>query len=119
LVVLDDVSSSQQVQLLLANSPGALLIVTSRRRLASLPASRIYSLEGLPLAEARSLFHQMSADRELYDEPESVDLILEYCQQLPLAISAAATRLRLRPNWPASYLATRLADPEQRLVELR
>jgi DNA-binding SARP family transcriptional activator len=119
LMVLDDVLSSQQIQLLLANSPQALLIVTSRRRLASLPASRIYSLDGLPSAEARSLFHELAADRELYDEPESVDRILEYCQRLPLAISAAASKLRHRPNWPASYLAGRLADPEQRLVELR
>jgi DNA-binding SARP family transcriptional activator len=119
LLVLDDADSAQLVSLLTPDSPSCLTIVTSRRRLTALPAAKVFSLDVPPLAEARLLFQRLTPDRTGSYEQRLCDLILEQCGRLPLAISIVAARLRHRPMWSMEFLASRLADPRRRLLELR
>lgn len=119
LLVLDNVASSEHIRPLLAGGPGCLTLVTSRRCLTNLTSAWLVSLDVLPRNEARELFYRLVGDRCPAPEPDRVDSVLEYCGYLPLAIVAAAARLRHRPTWPVSYLAARLAAPERRLAELQ
>jgi hypothetical protein len=72
-----------------------------------------------PLPEARRLFQRLTPDRTGSYEQQHCDLVLDQCGRLPLAISIVAARLRHRPTWSVDYLASRLADPRRRLLELR
>ncbi|MFI1969636.1 AfsR/SARP family transcriptional regulator [Streptomyces cinnamoneus] len=129
LLVLDNVASTDQIRALPADGPGCLTIVTSRRSLTGLPTARPYFLDPLPLDEARRLFRRLVPDRAAGADAaggpgrdataEDVDTLLRHCGHHPLAIAAAAARLRHRPTWSVGYLADRLAEPGRRLTELR
>ncbi|MEO6502526.1 MAG: BTAD domain-containing putative transcriptional regulator [Jatrophihabitantaceae bacterium] len=118
LLILDDAASTHRIEPLLASSAGCLTLVTSRRRLALLPSTGVYSLDVFSMSDAQVLFQRLTADREGTYEPHHVDAILEYCGRLPLAVNIAAARLRHRQVWSVAYFAARLADPRRRLLEL-
>ncbi|HEY3609263.1 MAG TPA: BTAD domain-containing putative transcriptional regulator [Pseudonocardiaceae bacterium] len=120
LLVLDNAANSRHVQPLVLTGPGCLTVVTSRRHLTMVPEARVHSLDVLSPADAQDLFHRLTDGRYAHDDQRPhVDTVLACSGHLPLAIVMAATRLRHRPAWPLSYLATRLADPRRRLAELR
>ncbi|MEE1927335.1 AfsR/SARP family transcriptional regulator [Streptomyces sp. TRM 70351] len=121
LLVLDNAAFPEHISPLLADGPDCLTLVTSRRRLplTVLCPARIISLDMLAPDEARRLFRALVGDRHPAPEPHLLDAVLRHCGHLPLAVSAAAARLRHRPSWPLAHLAARLADPERRLAELQ
>jgi tetratricopeptide (TPR) repeat protein len=115
LIVLDNALDENQVRLLLPGSPGCLVLITSRHRLAGLDDARALSLDVLPLDDALDLFTRITgADRR----SEAVAEIVKLCGRLPLAIRIAAARLNARPSWTAAHLADRLRDHRHRLTEL-
>jgi DNA-binding SARP family transcriptional activator len=113
LLVLDDAVGAAQVAPLLPGTCGAFTIVTSRRRLCGLDGVRNLELDPLPDADALDLLAgpQPHGDAGL--------LVARLCGNLPLALRVATGRLRQRPSWDASRLATRLRCPGTRLAELR
>ncbi|MFJ9776191.1 BTAD domain-containing putative transcriptional regulator [Kitasatospora sp. NPDC101157] len=116
-VVLDDAADAAQIRPLLPPAPSALIIVTSRQRLAELPCARPVFLDVLPVDDAVALFSNVvgpdrSADRERVVE------IVDRCGLLPLAIELAASRLKARPSWTLDHLARRLSR-KGRLAEIR
>ncbi|MFI9201172.1 BTAD domain-containing putative transcriptional regulator [Streptomyces sp. NPDC053048] len=121
LVVLDNAADAEQIGPLLSAGEGCLTLVTSRRRLTmtALSPTRVLSLDPLPREEGYELFCRLLGDRHPKPGPGTVGGILEHCGDLPLAVSAAAARLRRRPSWPVEHLAERLADPVLRLGELQ
>ncbi|MEV6568686.1 AfsR/SARP family transcriptional regulator [Streptomyces kronopolitis] len=121
LVVLDNAADAEQIGPLLPAGDGCLTIVTSRRRLTmtTLSPTRVLSLEPLSREEGYQLFCRLLGNRHPTPLPEAVNGILEHCGDLPLAVSAAAARLRRRPSWPVRYLAKRLSDRWLRLGELQ
>jgi DNA-binding SARP family transcriptional activator len=121
LVILDDVRQAELIDLLRPSGSACLTIVTSRRRftLISPVPTRILSLDVFPREDSRQLFGQLLDDRRAAADPASVESILDNCGDLPLAVCAAAARLRRRPMWPARHLAERLADPMLLLSELQ
>ncbi|MEJ3750861.1 tetratricopeptide repeat protein [Actinomycetes bacterium KLBMP 9797] len=119
LVVLDNAAGEDQVLPLLPGSPGCLVLVTSRRRLAGLDHTLMVSLETLPVVDAVALFTQSVGEGRLRDgSAELLGELVELCDRLPLALRIAAARLRSHPAWGLSDLVRRLRDQQHRLVEL-
>ncbi|WP_406839918.1 BTAD domain-containing putative transcriptional regulator [Streptomyces sp. AHU1] len=121
LVVLDNAADAEQIGPLLPAGDDCLTLVTSRRRLTMtmLSPTRVLSLDRMPREEGYALFCRLLGDRHPIPQPDAVSGILEHCGDLPLAVSAAAARLRRRPSWPVRHLAERLSDPALRLAELQ
>ncbi|WP_235002218.1 AfsR/SARP family transcriptional regulator [Actinacidiphila paucisporea] len=118
LVVLDDASSDAQLAPLLPASPDTALLVTSRRRLVTVPAPCTVPLEPLGDQDAVALLAETAgADRIRAELPAARDLV-RYCAGLPLAVRIAGARLAARPHWTVARLAARLADPRTRLAAL-
>ncbi len=119
LILLDDAATETQVAPLLPGSPGCLVLITSRRRLAGLDPTHTLSLDTLPAPDAASLFVQTAGEGRLSDEPpDLVAELVELCGRLPLAIRIAAARLRSHPAWSLPHLVQRLQDRQHRLSEL-
>lgn len=118
LVLLDNVADTRQILPLLPGTPGCLTIVTSRYRLTDLMPTDHLTLQELSADEGRALFRTIAGDKRTLSEREAVDDVVGICGHLPLAIRLAATKLRHRPSWTVSYLASRLATGRQRLATL-
>lgn len=119
LVVLDNASAEAQVAPLLPGSPGSLVLITSRRRLAGLDHTHVLSLDPLPVAEAVTLLTRTAGDGRLRDQPRHLLVeLVELCGRLPLAIRIASARMRSHPTWHPHHLIERLCDKRQRLGEL-
>ncbi|MFF1342470.1 BTAD domain-containing putative transcriptional regulator [Streptomyces sp. NPDC058290] len=121
LVVLDNAVGAEQIRLLLPAGDECLTLVTSRRRLTmtALSPTRVVSLDPLPREEGYALFCRLLGKRHPAPRPDEVSGILDHCGDLPLAVAAAAARLRRRPSWQLWHLAQRLADPALRLADLQ
>ena len=118
LIVLDDAADETQVGPLLADRPGCLTLITSRRRLTDLESAYHISLDVLPPTEAIDLFARVAGPERAAVEPEPVAAVVRLCGYLPLAIRVAAARLRSRPTWTVAHLAERLSEGQRRLGEL-
>jgi DNA-binding SARP family transcriptional activator len=118
LIVLDDAASAEQVRPLIPGTAGSAVIVTSRGRLAGLPASGSVTLAPLEHADARRLLGRITGRPRLEAEAEATAQVVDACGGLPLAIRIAAERLNGRPVWPVAHLARALADERHRLDEL-
>jgi tetratricopeptide (TPR) repeat protein/DNA-binding SARP family transcriptional activator len=119
LIVLDNAATETQVQPLLPGSPGCLVLITSRRRLAGLDHTHTLSLDTLPTPDAVTLLrHTAGEDRLAGQPPELLTELVDLCGRLPLAIRIAAARLRSHPTWRVSHLVERLRDRQHRLGEL-
>jgi tetratricopeptide (TPR) repeat protein len=118
LVVLDDAAGHEQVRPLLPGTPGSLVLITSRRRLAALEEVEPLTLGTLPPGQAGQLFNRLTAAGPSVDRAAVAEL-MELCGCLPLAIGLVAGRLRSRPSWSVRDLADRLRDTQDRLSEMR
>ncbi|WP_187414090.1 BTAD domain-containing putative transcriptional regulator [Nonomuraea sp. PA05] len=115
LVLLDNALDASQVRPLVPAGPGCAVIVTSRRRLASLDGAEHLHLTGLDDHDATALLARVTGGRRVQAEPAEADRIAALCGGLPLALRILAARLAARPDWTLSYLAGRLADATSRL----
>ncbi|SMD06923.1 AfsR/SARP family transcriptional regulator [Kibdelosporangium aridum] len=118
LVLFDDAANAAQVQGLLPASNWGVL-VTSRQRMAELPATHQIELDVLPTSEAGELLGKIAGLDRVNREPEAAEAILQSCGYLPLAIRIAGARIAGRRGWTLNVLERRLADETQRLSELK
>lgn len=118
LILLDNVADTNQILPLLPGAPSCLTIVTSRARLTDLMATCQLTLQEMSPTEGRELFSRIIGDKRAQGERDAVDMIVNVCGRLPLAIRLAAAKLRHRPSWSVSYLASRLTSGRQRLATL-
>ncbi|MEV0732313.1 tetratricopeptide repeat protein [Polymorphospora sp. NPDC050346] len=116
LLVLDDAADTNHITPLLPAAPGCLVLITSRRKLTTLPAT-ILTLDTLPPDQAAQLFTERVGHRALH-EPEAVDRITRLCGYLPLAITLTAARLLTHGSWTVTDIADDLAEARDRLAEL-
>jgi len=120
LVVLDNARDADQVRPLLPGSPGSMVLITSRDRLAGLAAAEgasLLTLEVLTEAEARALvLARVGTGRKA--EPAAVAEITELCGRLPLALAVTAARAAARPALSLAELAAELRDTRNRLDAL-
>ncbi|GLW05747.1 SARP family transcriptional regulator [Microtetraspora sp. NBRC 13810] len=117
LVVLDDAAGADQVRPLLPGTPGCLVLITSRRRLAGLDGVRPLSLDILAPNDAALLFRRIvGLDRKV--DARAVKEVVSLCGHLPLAVTIVANKLRHRPARGVDGLATRLSRARDRLAEM-
>jgi len=115
-VVLDDAHGADQVVPLLPGAGASRVLITCRRRLPGLGQAFPLSLGVLPQHDAAALFAAVSGRPA---EPGTqVAAVVGLCGGLPLAVRAAADRLRDRPTWTVAHLVRRLADERALLAEL-
>ena len=107
LVLLDNAAGSAQVADLLPAGPGALALVTSRRRLTGLDGVHPESLPVLAEDEAVTLLARIAGDRVAAQPAEAVEVVRR-CGGLPLALRLAGARLAHRPRWQVADLARRI-----------
>jgi tetratricopeptide (TPR) repeat protein len=119
LVLLDDARDAAQVTPLLPAGTGCLVLITSRRHLAELPGAEPLRVGGLDPADALAVLTLAAGADRLAADPEGARRIVRSCAGLPLALGIAGARLRARPGWTPTDLATRLDDERRRLDELR
>lgn len=96
LIVLDDAQDADQVRPLLPGSPGCLVVVTSRNRLAGLvaiDAAHPVGLDELSTVESYDLLASRLGVRRLAAEPEATKEIITRCAGLPLALTVVAARI--------------------------
>jgi DNA-binding SARP family transcriptional activator len=101
LVVLDNAASPEQVRPLLPGSPGCMVLVTSRDRLAGLVArdgAQVLTLDVLAPAEAYTLLARTIGADRVAAEPEATKTLARLCAYLPLALRIAAATLTGRPT---------------------
>jgi tetratricopeptide (TPR) repeat protein len=108
LILLDNVASKEQVELLLPPI-GCALLVTSRKKFA-LPGLREKDLDVLPLDKAKKLLLEI-ADRI----GEHAEGLAKLCGCLPIALRNAAYALKESPNMSPEGYIKRLADASKRL----
>lgn len=107
LIVLDNARDADHVRPLLPGSPGCLVVVTSRDRLAGLvtvEGAQPVVLDVLTNADARVLLA-----RRLGADSVAAELI-ELCARLPLALSVAAARAAEHSAFPRRAIVADLRD---------
>ncbi|MER7081885.1 AAA ATPase domain-containing protein [Saccharopolyspora kobensis] len=115
LLVLDNVSSVDQVRGLLPRNAEHHVVITGRDTLP-LPGALALELDVLPAAEARDLLRSTLEDSRVSDP--AAERIVALCGGLPLAVTIAAAVLAEDPALTAAALAAELEDAETRLTTL-
>ena len=115
LLVLDDAAGHQQVRPLLPGTPGSLVLITSRRRLAALEDAAVVSLDTLTPDEAAGLLARLASHAGITARDPGVAQLAALCGYLPLAIGMAGRQLAHHPAWTPAGLAADLAAARDRL----
>ena len=115
LLVLDDAAGHEQVRPLLPGTPGSLVLITSRRRLAALDDAAVISLGTLTPGEAADLLARLAARADVTAGDPGVAQLAALCGYLPLAIGMMGRQLAHHPAWTAAGLAADLAAAKDRL----
>ena len=115
LLVLDDAAGHQQVRPLLPGTPGSLVLITSRRRLAALEDAAVVSLDTLTPHEAAGLLARLAGRPGVTAGDVAVGQLAALCGYLPLAIGMTGRQLAHHPAWTAAGLAAELAAAAGRL----
>ena len=105
LLLLDNAATADQVRSLLPGSPGCLVAVTSRDRLAGLVAThgaRRLVVGPLHPEEAQALLGEVVGAKRIEAEPEAAAELARACAHLPLALRIAAANLADDPEQPIS-----------------
>jgi hypothetical protein len=113
LILADDAGSTAQVERLAPNPP-AVLLITSRRRIA---LGSVRDLDVLEPAEARALLAAiLDAARPV--GPADLDRLAAACGRLPLALRVAGAYLVLHPEVPFDDYLASVEDETTRLAAL-
>ena len=115
LLVLDDAAGHEQVRPLLPGTPGSLVLITSRRRLAALDDAAVVSLDTLAADEAAALLARLAGRPDVIASDPAVAELAALCGYLPLAIGMTGRQLAHHPAWTPADLAADLAAARERL----
>ena len=115
LLVFDDAAGHQQVRPLLPGTPGSLVLITSRRRLAALEDATVISLDTLTPGEAAGLLARLAGRVGVTAGDPGVGQLAGLCGYLPLALGMAGRQLAHHPAWTPAALAADLAAAKDRL----
>jgi tetratricopeptide (TPR) repeat protein len=121
LVILDNVSQSEQIKLLLPpTGPCAVLITTRRHDLSITRGAFRLSLGPFDpqRAEAMTLFARTIGAERARREANELAGLATVLGHLPLAIDIAASRIAYEPGWSAADFLHRVRQQQRRLAEL-
>ncbi len=110
LLLLDDVLSDEQIAPLLPNTPGSIVLVTSRMRLTGQPDAIRHGLEPMGTHDAQALL--MRAASLPSTSGPILDEVIATCGGFPLALAIVGNTLRAHPAWSLADLAEQLADAD-------
>ncbi|MDQ2588065.1 tetratricopeptide repeat protein [Saccharothrix yanglingensis] len=113
LIVLDNAATTAQVVPLLPGTPTCTVLVTSRRKLASLidrHGARHLSLGVLDRDEARALLTARLPSDRVAAEPDVIDELVALCGAYPLALAITARAVATRPAIPLTEVAAELRE---------
>ncbi|WP_427921322.1 BTAD domain-containing putative transcriptional regulator [Streptomyces sp. cg40] len=107
LVLLDDLASAEQLEVLLPGLSSGVLLVTTRDagRLTGVGGLRSIGLQKLSVLQARRMLAGILGEHRVEAEPGAVIQIIELCDRFPRALSAAAEQALIRPRLPLTDLA--------------
>lgn len=108
LVLLDNVAGEEQLRPLLPAAGTCLVLVTSRRSLATGDGVETVALDSLTPEDAVALLTRIAGAERFAADPDAAAHIARQCGYLPIAISIAARRFRSRAAWTTAHLIARL-----------
>lgn len=108
-LVLDDAAGSNQVHQVLPRGGPCLVLITSRRRLAGLPAQTV-ALGELSEAEALAMLRAGVGRHRVAAEEDAAAGIIEMSGRLPLALALVTGRARAEEGWTLTDHLERLAE---------
>ena len=115
LLILDNASGQDQVELLLPATSSPLAIITSRshfREAEGRGFMRIYQLDVLSPEEATALLTSIIGEQRIQREPGAVKELIDICGYLPLALRIVAANLSRNPDAEISATVQELtAEP--------
>jgi DNA-binding SARP family transcriptional activator len=117
LVVLDSVTSEEQVWPLLPGTASCPVIATSRMRLTGLSGARWIDVDVFDTDKSIELLARIVGHERVRAEESSAVELVKLCGGLPLALRIAGGRLASRPKWRIAGLVRRLANEARRLDE--
>jgi DNA-binding SARP family transcriptional activator len=118
LVVLDNVSSVDQMYPLLPGGAGSFVLVTSRNELTGLVAEKgaqAIRLDPFTTEQARQMLARRLGGHRVDAERDAVDRIIGRCGGLPLALAIVAARAVARPGFALDALDQQLAAASDQL----
>ncbi|MFF4193979.1 BTAD domain-containing putative transcriptional regulator [Nonomuraea sp. NPDC001831] len=118
LIILDNIATERQARALLPGSSRNVVLMTSRARLAALNGTTDLELGPLDPDAAQTMLQHLVGSPRVVSDPLGAVELAQLCEYLPLALYAAAYRLKARPGWTVRCLVNRLADERYRLDEL-
>ncbi|MFF4813827.1 BTAD domain-containing putative transcriptional regulator [Kitasatospora sp. NPDC001309] len=118
LVVLDGVTSAEQVTPLLPGSASCAVLATSRVRLSRVPGIHRVDVEVFDMSNALDLLAGIIGRPRVQAELDTAVELVHLCDGLPLALRIAGARLASHPHWPVERLVRRLRNERRRLDEL-
>jgi tetratricopeptide (TPR) repeat protein len=110
LVVLDNAATVEQVRPLLPDTPGCLVLVTSRRSLADLHSATHLTVDVFTPAEACAFLADVLPRAPVGADPHALARIARRCGYLPLALGLLAGHIRSTPGWTLTDHADRLDE---------
>ncbi|GLW93225.1 AfsR/SARP family transcriptional regulator [Actinokineospora globicatena] len=117
LLVLDDVTTYDQVRPLVPTTPGSLVLITSRNRLLDLGGTVPLTIPSMPTADAVRMLARL-AQRSHSAEQEGLQHLVQLCGHLPLAIAIVAAQLRSHAKWTAEDISAKLGEGYRQLIDL-
>jgi DNA-binding SARP family transcriptional activator/tetratricopeptide (TPR) repeat protein len=118
LVVIDGARSQDDVTPFLPGTRGCAAIVTCSQHFTELEGVHHIHVGPLDDASASRVLTNLIGERQVSAEPDAARELIQLCEGIPLAIRVVAAKLRLRPHWLISHMATQLRDETRRLDEL-
>ncbi|WP_245928593.1 AfsR/SARP family transcriptional regulator [Murinocardiopsis flavida] len=118
LIVLDNAVGFNQVDPLLAATPGSLTLITTRHDLPGLNGVGHLSLGMLDESAAVALFTAVIGADRVAGEEDAALAVARLCGGLPLALRIVAGRMATRPRWTFAHAARRLSEEHLRMREL-
>ncbi|WP_249998572.1 BTAD domain-containing putative transcriptional regulator [Actinoplanes sp. M2I2] len=110
LLVVDNATDTTQVSLLRRAAPRATLLITSARRLTSVPEANWIRLGGFRLDDSLGLITAVAGRARVLGEPAAAARLAELCGGHPLGVLVAAHRVHGRPRWSIAAIADQLAE---------
>ncbi|MDT5039436.1 MAG: hypothetical protein QOE51_421 [Actinoplanes sp.] len=99
LVILDNAADAEQVRPLLPETPGCLVLITSRRSLAGLRPSTHLAVDAFTPPEALLFLARAAPDFPAGDDPDAAARIASRCGHLPLALGLVVGHMRAKSGW--------------------
>lgn len=119
-LLIEDPTTAADVRPLLPNSPGSLVVITSRGTMPALWEHDPVAVRvgPLPQENAVDMLAGIIGRERVQAEPGAVSELVDLCARLPLALSVVGTRLRIRPHTRVSTVVEELRGRRRLLLRM-